>query len=293
MFFKDTKLKCDTPKLKEFITSWCENDGWTFDEFAKFLKLVGVHTPVKMRDLKTNSFKCTDSNGKVWDITLRFGQFNETDSTITIEDESETKVYETYICSKVSPKPTVTCLRRIIRQNGKSLDNNYQYYFHSVLSWKERKLLIKIDNTSHLDDVLRNNVEAYLLSLDEPVEVDDIYKSIISLMNYSEEDISNHCREIIIELFEGEGQKKKTRAGIHKKYLKMVDYAVLENGETFRVFDSGNWEFCSDSGITITFSNGNYNFSMNGKKEDIEATNPKELLTRVYDRIITLMGFVK
>ena len=32
---------------------------------------------------------------------------------------------------------------------------------------------------------------------------------------------------------------------------------------------------------------------MNGKKEDIEATNPKELLTRVYDRIITLMGFVK
>mgnify|MGYP003292967618 CR=1 FL=1 len=55
---KTERVFCDTQDLKALITNWMENEGWTFESFADFLKLVGVSIPVKLTNLnkKENSF---------------------------------------------------------------------------------------------------------------------------------------------------------------------------------------------------------------------------------------------
>ena len=55
--FSRNTIACDTAKLRKFITRWTRNDNWKFENFADFLELIGLETPVKLGEYDgKNSF---------------------------------------------------------------------------------------------------------------------------------------------------------------------------------------------------------------------------------------------
>ena len=54
----EDEVTCDSEELRRFISKWLKKQGWKFDDFLVLLKLVGINTPVKLSDLKENSFQC-------------------------------------------------------------------------------------------------------------------------------------------------------------------------------------------------------------------------------------------
>ena len=75
----------------------------------------------------------------------------------------------------------------------------------------------------------------------------------------------------------------------------MQEYAILENGETFHVFEDGSWKYLSDSGIKIVYHEKmkNHVFSITGSEESITTANPSEIMKRVKIRISKLWKFVR
>lgn len=47
----NAEIACDTAELRDLITKWTLNEGWKFSEFATFVALTGVKTPIKLSGL--------------------------------------------------------------------------------------------------------------------------------------------------------------------------------------------------------------------------------------------------
>lgn len=297
-------ITCDTPELKELITKWTENEGWKFENFADFLEAVGVKTPIRLSELdkKDNSFKCYTALNTEFLISLRFGDLFDFCSELHVTNSDETKIYVT---NGNYPKgdciPSVTLKNRIIKKNGKELDSYYcQYFCHRTLKLDDTHLLkVEFDEPCKHDQkteflVLQNcaEVEDYLLGLDKSLIVSQVYCTMVQLLSFSNEDISN-SEKITISYLETVGKDERVLSKIFLLNGDMMEYAVLENGETFHVFKNGYWRYSSDD-IEISYHRKNdYNFSIKGTKEKITNVNPNSTMIRVKEQLSKLWKFEK
>ncbi len=293
------EIECDTAKLKKFITDWTQNEGWEFENFADFIELIGVKTPVKLSefDEDDNSFKCTTANGTEVSISLFFGDLFDFCSKILITYGEESKYYITNTNSeKGKSVPTATLEGRNIKKDGKELESYYcEYFCHRTMKLDDTHLLqVELDdfeNNGNKSDiiVLRNceKIEDYLLSLDNHLDVNEVYEKLV---NFLDVDISK-CGKILIAYIEDD----QIRGKILMTDGKMQEYATLENGETFHVFNYGNWYYISDNGIVISYNEQmkRYNFSVTGSEEDITKVLPSEIMHRAEVGISKLWKFVR
>lgn len=300
------EIACDTAELKELITKWTRNEGWEFENFADFIELVGVKTPVKLSewDEESKSFKCVTALNTEIRISLFFGDWIDFCSEIRITDGDETKCYITNSNSKKGKSvPKVTLQRRNIKRCGKELNSYYcEYFCHRMLKLDDTHVLkVEIDEPDKYEKkseifVLRNceYIEEYLLGLDNSLVVVEVYEKIMELLNFSSEDISK-CGKILISYIETVDKEERVRGKVFLTEGKMQEYAILENGETFHVFEDGSWRYLSDSGIRIVYLEElkHHSFSITGAEESIVNANPSEIMSRVKEKISELWKFVK
>lgn len=297
---------CDTAELKDLITKWTQNEGWQFGDFATFVELTGVKTPIKLSewDKEKYSFKCITALNTEVTMSIRFGDWIDFCSELWVTDGEETRRYITnsnYEKGKTIPK--VTLQGRTITRDGKELSSYYcEYFCHRTLKLDETHTLkIEIDEPHKFDEkseifVLRNcaNIEDYLLGLDNSLNVAQVYDKLIALLGFSKEDISN-SEKILITYVETVDEKERTRSKILINEGKMQEYAIIENGETFHVFRDGNWEYLSNNGIRVGYlaEKKQYDFSITGSSSQIKSISPFGILSRVELIISELWKFVK
>lgn len=298
-------VACDTVELKELITRWTQNEGWEFGDFATFVELTGVKTPIKLSELdeKKHSFKCVTALNTEVTISIRFGDGIEFCSEIRITEGEETRRYVTnsnHVQGMTIPK--VTLEGRSITRDGKVLSSFYcKYFCHRTLQVDETHTLkIEIDEPYKYDEkseifVLRNcaNIEEYLLGLDNSLNVSQVYDKLIELLGFSKEDISN-SEKILITYVEKVDEEERTRSKILINRGEMQEYAILKDGETFHVFKDGDWKYLSDDGTRMEYiaEKRHYVFSITGLEPQIMTTSPAEILSRVRLNISELWKFV-
>lgn len=299
----NNKIECDTVMLRKLITSWTQNEGWNFENFADFIELIGEKTPVKLSELdeKNNSFNCVTALDKKISISLLFGDYIDFSSEIHVTDGNETKRYiinSNFEKGKSVPK--ITLQGRNIKIGEKELNSYYcEFFCHRILKIDDMHVLEieiyepnKYDNKSKIL-VLQNceGIEEYLLGLGNSLVVDEVYEKMMEFLNFSNDDILK-CKKVLISYMETFEKEKRVRAKILLINGKKQEYAILENGETFHIFKDGRWNYLSDSGIRIVYNGniGNYIFSMTGSEYDIVTVNPRETIKRVKERISKLLN---
>lgn len=297
---------CDTAELKDLITKWTQNEGWKFGDFATFVELTGVKTPIKLSEWneEKHSFKCRTALNTEVTLSICFGDWIDFCSELWVTDGEETRRYITNSNhEKGKTIPKVTLQGRTITRNGKELSSYYcEYFCHRTLKLDETYTLkIEIDEPHKFDEkseifVLRNcaNIEEYLLGLDNSLNVAQVYDKLIELLGFSKEDISN-SEKVLITYVETVDEEERTRSKILINKGKMQEYAIIEDGETFHVFKNGNWEYWSNNGIRMGYlaEKKQYDFSITGSSNQIKSISPFGILSRVELIISELWKFVK
>lgn len=301
----NNRITCDTDELRDVITDWTKNEGWEFENFADFLELIGVKTPVNLSeyDKKNHSFKCITALNTENHISLYFGDCFNYYSEIRITEGEETRHYITNTNFKSrNTIPEVSLQSRKIKRNGKILESDYCYFCDRTLIIDATHVLkVEIDEPNKHDEkseifVLRNctDIEEYLIGLDNSLIVADVYKKVMELLCFSDEDISR-CDKISFSYVETIDKEPRVRSKILLIKGELQEYAILEKGETYHVFKNGSWKYLSDSGISIIHLEDlkpNV-FSITGSEESIITVNPYEILKRVKAKISELQKFVK
>ncbi len=295
----ENELTSEMASAKELITKWAQNEGWKLD-FATFVELIGVKTPIKLIDWDENSFKCVTALNTEVTIHICFGDWLDFCSELLVTEGDETRKY--IITNSNSEVPKVTLQKRTVTRNGRELSSYYcEYFCYRTLKIDDTHMLrVEIDepNGGSFDNpdvaVLKNcqQVEEYLLSLDSSLIVAQVYDRVMELLGFSNEDISNSGK-ILFSYIETVGEEKRTRSEISKANGIMQEYAVLEDGETFHVSRDG-WTYLSnDTRIVYLKKQNHHVFSITGTEESITTSNPAETMKRVKERISKLMDFVK
>lgn len=302
----ENDIACDTAELRELITKWTRNEGWEFENFADFMELIGVKTPVKLSEYNEQnaSFKCITALGTEMSIVLFFGDWIDFSSQICLTEGEETRRYTTNTNSeKGKSVPQVTLEGRNIKRGGKELNSYYcKYFCNRTLKLDDtHRLKVEINEPDMYEEkseifVLRNckDIEEYLLGLDNSLVVAEVYEKMMEFLNFSNEDISK-CEKILISYIETVNKEERVRGTIFLTNGKMQEYAILKNGETFHVVKDGDWKYLSDSGIRIVYLEKmkHHVFSITGSEECITTANPSEIMKRVKAEISELWKFVR
>lgn len=300
------EVSCDTKKLKELITNWTKNEGWEFDDFAEFVKLAKVETPIKLSKLdeKKRSFMCVTASGNEICIELYFGDGSDFCSELRV---TEGEVTKRYIINPNLPKgksvPRVTLQSKTIRRSGKSLECFYcEFFCHRTLKLDDTHTLnIEINEPAASGEkpeisVLRNceQIEEYLLGLDNAIDIPKVYGKLMEMLEFSKEDISN-SEKLLIEYTDTVGGKERVRGKIFLTEGIAHEYAIFVNGETFHVLENGNWNYVSNGGVSISYleETKQYSISIVDSEDGIVAVSLSEVMNNAKVRISELWKFVK
>ena len=279
------KVTCDA-RTKKLVTSWIKNEQWQFDDFATFIELIGIQTPVRISK-NGNSFKCSSADGKEVTISFYRSDGPEFCSGIYIKSEKDTKCY--VINSNVSKGntiPRVTLAESTVQRDGKKLTSCYSPYVSiRELEIGNYSLTIRIDEPLREGAetlTLRNseNIEKYLLTLDSSLILNNVFDTVMGYLKLTDTQISkteyiNFCFSKNI------GKKKNILSKISLYYGSLREYAELCNGETIHVFKNGNWRYNSHTGIKIVCSQNSqdyYSLSIKGSESTIIETDVTEVL---------------
>ncbi len=188
------KVICGTFEF-QIITKWTHGEGWEFNDFATFVELIGVKTPIKVMYLKKEgllfSFKCITALNKEVKIHIRFGDFDEFAELWIEEGAEETRKY--YIGQRDEEEaPKVDLYERTVIRNGKEL-GYYDRFHYITLKIDDAHMLSLETNVPVLET---QQIEEYLLNLDNFIIV-QVYNKVKELLGLYEEDISISYTETI------------------------------------------------------------------------------------------------
>ena len=274
-------------KLKKFISSWEKNVNCEAGGFYEFIGLIGIKKPVKLSAFNEDeeSFKCVTADEKTLLITLKTGDSWGRKTEIHVTDSNETRCYFVYAWKTDNELiKKVSYYKRIVRKNGKELISDYyeQYCSHKLkFESFELKVIISEPYQGHrrlLDEELevrvaqkREEVEEYLLGLDQSLSVEDVFRELMNMLAFSKEDI-NRSEKIIIEFTKDKDSRDQDERLLGKIELhngKLKEYAVTENEVTYYASDNESWECILGDGISISYSKhdkGIYDISISGSE---------------------------
>lgn len=300
---KQNEILCDTFEIQEHLNTWTRDVGWSFKDFATFVELIGIKTPIKLSNWNKylKSFKCTSALGTEFTISLNLENPSDTFATLMVSNEKERRFYEVYNNSG-SPSeeniPELTSYGRTIKKNDKELDSFYSSCFctSSLPIDSTHRLYVEIDVPYRIRLLYPNNlklknynlVEDYLLTLDTSLIMDEVFAKVMKLLEFTPKDLADTHR-IIFSYVETVGEKKRDRSKIFMENGVIKEYAVLENRETFRVLSDGNWSYLLDN-LRIDYhkDKDNYTLSVTEVESNIVNINPAKLMRRVKERISEL-----
>ena len=222
--YLNNKIFCDTVEIEKMITEWTKSEGWKFENFADILELVGVKLSVRLSKMnkKNCSFKCVTANNTEISISLIFCKKIDYCPGICITDENKTAYYFMNTNNKRRDnQPEVILSRKKINKNEKELISvNGEENYGCVLRLDDiHSLKIQVYESAMSKEKcetysLRNwdKVEEYLIGLGNSLLVDNVYKKIVELLEFSDEEISK-CGKILISYTEETIDKEKITLG--------------------------------------------------------------------------------
>lgn len=209
-------LTCDTKELIKLVKDWLNNEGFKFYDFITILNLVGISTPVKLRNLHDkNVFECEDKYGQTFTITLRFGDWIDNCSEIVIKSEKETLVYIVYQDQNIK----IRLDQRGLETEDKEVWSFYGEYF----VWRKlhlgggKNLEIHIDVPDKYnrdpDEARKKSMQNYLeleqflINLPEDFSLKAVVEEYMTILAYSVEEIKK-CEKIDFYYYREERGKK-------------------------------------------------------------------------------------
>lgn len=138
-----------------------------------------------------------------------------------------------------SKEPNVTLIRKNIIRNGMVLRNFYcEYFCNRILEIdSEHKLKIYVCEPEETDDkdnlvVLRNSsqIEEYLLGLDNPFAIEEIFNTVLKFLELSEKEMRT-CDKLEISYNEGVGMREQMCSCIIMENGELKEYSAFQNGE--------------------------------------------------------------
>lgn len=187
----------------------------------------------------------------------------------------------------------------IRNKDGKALISHYDpvSYIMKLKLDDTHTLIVEIEEPYSGDVAVSRNfreVEDYLLTLDYPLEISDVYTKLMKLLNFSGEEIQK-SKKILISCEQTVNEKQVVRSKFFLICGIPQEFAVLENGETFHVFKNGDWKYISDNGIQISYTEKteNYVFSITGSANAIADIYPRIVMNRAKYKISKLWKIVK
>ena len=221
-------LTCDTKELIKLVKDWLNNEGFKFYDFITILNLVGISTPVKLRNLHDkNVFECEDKYGQTFTITLRFGDWIDNCSEIVIKSEKETLVYIVY------QDPPKNIKIRLDQRGLETEDKEVWSFYGEYFVWRKlnlgggKNLEIHIDVPDKYNrdqDEARKksmqnylDLEQFLIDLPEDFSLKAVVEEYMTILAYSDEEIKK-CKEIYFYYYREERGKK-----VFIERIKLVD----------------------------------------------------------------------
>ena len=301
-----SRCKCCSPKIRKLISSWTKNEGWTFDDFATFLELAGINTPVHLSNLvkDKNSFTCTTSDKKILTISLFFGDWLDYCSELRVTEGIETKGYECNSKTDNCPQPQVTYKSRNLETDDKSLHSYYcEYFCHQTLNFNTNHTLkIEFDEPNkyrnNKSDIhvlaYANTIEDYLFNLDNSVSISEVYEKMVSLLSLTDEDIRN-SEKISISHTRGDGKDNETEQELAKILVlkgNVEEYSVREGDEFFHLFKDHSWKYAlNNTKIIYNSAKDKYDFSVTGTDTAMDTVNIADTLKQVKEKVSKLWKF--
>lgn len=246
-------ITCDTKEIEKLIMSWLKNENWNGNDFEEFLRLVGIKTPVTLSllDRNDNSFECINANGVKSLIGLRFSDGFDFCSEIHVGDSHSQKRYTVNTNRQDgTTRPLVNLLSKalVLKEEGKELSSYYfnQSYLVTIKFDTTYTLQFNVSSTDK-NHLFYDDIETYLLSLNHPIDLSEVYKKLTKFLDLSPKAISD-IQKFSLCLTEKIDGEEIVRGKILLSYGKSHEYAITKGDETFHILEDDSWNYYSPDG---------------------------------------------
>lgn len=303
-----TIIYYDSPKLEKYINDWMKEAECDSEErFIHYLEQAGVKSTRNFTNYnsKNNSFRCVNASLEEYIIVLNFRDSYYTYPTISVTKADTTEKYELdFDDLDQSNMPIIKLVSRQITRTPKVLECVFnKVSCERILKIGSNQIIkIYIQEPNIPLEFITNEVmchrnsleiEEYLLNIYLTHDTEQIYEKIIEFLEFSSKDIKN-SKKILISYSEKIEEIFVERSKVLIANGKMQEYAIFEDGETFHVFNNGNWKYVSEV-VHIDFNAKlqRYVFGIRGPENIIFNINQIEIMGSVKKRIAKLWHKVK
>lgn len=249
---------------KEIVERWLKRNGWKISDFPIILEKIGVKTPIEIVGTEREMLECTGED------ECLLGLFTKEDAELPSDSiylsRKEASAYYDVCGSNPEIRLDMTC-----KKEGEiSLISSYRpTFWNRKLRFGDDRALnivVSFPGNENFGYEKADEIEKYLLGI-KKVNFSEIYKEIVKILGFSEEDVKSSTIEMSYE----DVKKNKKIADILQEEGEWQTYAVIEKAEVFQVSKTGEKKYSSPKGITI---------EGNAKKIElrIEASDEDEIL---------------
>lgn len=254
-------------EAKEIVEQWLHKTGLSFSDFPIILEKVGVKTPIEIVGNERKLLECSGEDECLLGLYLKEDGDLPYDQ-IYISREGVSTYYNVIKCGT---NPEIWCDTTYKHVGKKGLRSSYRpTFWRRSLKLEDGKtfnMLMSFPEDENFGFKKADEIEEYLLGIAH-VNPSEIYKDVIKILGFSEEEVKSSTIEMS---YEAEDKNKKI-ADLLQEEGEWQTYAVIEkSGEAFQVSKDGEKKYISPDGITI---------EGNAKKIElrIEATNEDAIL---------------
>lgn len=250
---------------KEIVERWLKRNGWKISDFPIILEKIGVKTPIEIVGTEREMLECTGED------ECLLGLFTKEDAELPSDSIYLSRKEASAYYDVCGPNPEIRLDMTCKKEGEISLISSYRpTFWNRKLRFGDDRALnivVSFPGNENFGYEKADEIEKYLLGI-KKVNFSEIYKDVIKILGFSEEEVKSSTIEMS---YEAEDKNKKI-ADILLKEGEWQKYAIIEkSGEAFQVSNDGEKKYISPDGITI---------EGNAKKIElrIEATNEDAIL---------------
>ena len=202
---RSRKIKFKDERIKNLVKNWTAKQNWQIEDFAVFLSLINITTPVELSsydDASVTTVICHEvESGKNVLIQLSDGDNADKPSTITVVGHNRAEIYETNTHTELESTPKVD-LRYVTLNDGvkktvfllynglplaiKSIEGKEEVSFSKVtnkLEYKDERTEIVFNMTTQRYTIILQGDEEKLEKTDLLEMIRNARSKITSLRN--------------------------------------------------------------------------------------------------------------
>lgn len=249
---------------KEIVERWLKRNGWKISDFPIILEEIGVKTPIEIVGTEREMLECTGED------ECLLGLFTKEDAELPSDSIYLSRKEASAYYDVCGPNPEIRLDMTCKKEGEISLISSYRpTFWNRKLRFGDDRALnivVSFPGNENFGYEKADEIEKYLLGI-KKVNFSEIYKEIVKILGFSEEDVKSSTIEMSYE----DVKENKKIADILQEEGEWQTYAVIEKAEVFQVSKTGEKKYSSPKGITI---------EGNAKKIElrIEASDEDEIL---------------